>query len=326
MAPRLVGRLDEPLADPGYLAMSYAATLAAQHVKVVLSGNGGDELFRGYEPFLRWDLGEGFSRALSPRMHRWLARAVSMMPMDYGYMGLQQKARYFLRGVGAPRTIRNSLWLAAFTPQEAAAVLKDGEEIACLRLATDGWAEVFGRARQIHGLEEARDPLAGLSREYQQMYLTDCICAHTDKASMAVSLEARSPLLDPAVLRYVNGMPRPWLLQRGQGKWLLRRWIARRLGRALSTRKRGFTVPIAIWLRRELRPFAWRHLNPDAVKAAGVFRSCEVERLWREHQAGRANHAKALWTVLVFQAWWALRWAGGSRACPQVCEGSGRGP
>ncbi len=301
--PDCVRHLDEPLADPGYLSVCQAALLASDHVKVVLAGDGGDELLCGYETFKVWEASERLHRATSPAVRRLLRRVIDATPVQYGYMGLWYRARHFMRGLDAPAALRNSLWICAFTPAEAQALLRGGEQAQALQPGADGWARVFEPVRQMHERAAGFDALGRLGLEYQQMFLSNCICPHTDKANMRYSLEARSPFLDPAVVRYLNALPSEWKLHGWQAKWLLRRWLGRRLGRRLPVKKRGFASPIAIWLRRELRAFAWSYLNPEALEAVGVFEAAPTLVLWNEHQRGRANHAKKLWTLLVFQVW-----------------------
>lgn len=300
--PQALAQLDEPLADPGYLSVYYAASLASRHVKVVLAGDGGDELLCGYEPFKVWAAAEWLHRRTGPGFRRLLRRAVEWMPTQDGYMELGYRARVFLRGLDVEPALRNTYWLSAFTPEEGRAVLRHGHDLP----------PIAEGVRALHARTAAFDPLTRLGFEYQTTYLPHMICAHTDKANMRFSLEARSPFLDPSVVRWLNAAPAGWKLHGRQAKWILRRWIARRLGAPLPIQKRGFTVPVARWLRRELRPFAWQHLNPDALEAVGLFDPAVVQSLWRAHQAGRANHAKKLWTVLVAQLWCARQAPGPS--------------
>ncbi|MBI4355021.1 MAG: asparagine synthase (glutamine-hydrolyzing) [Candidatus Omnitrophica bacterium] len=300
--PDAVAHLDEPLADPGYLSVIQAASLASRHVKVVVAGDGGDELLCGYETFKVWEAADWMHRQLPAGVRGLLRACVALTPAQYGYMGLGYRARYFLRGLDVPAAWRNTCWIGAFTPDEARAVLRGGDDTQSLR-GDHGWPTLFDHVQELHRLAARHDGLTRLGLEYQQTYLPGAICAHTDKANMRFSLEARSPLLDPAVVQCLNRLPSSWKLRGWQSKWLLRRWLTRRLGRALPVKKHGFAAPLALWLRRELRTFAETHLNRDAIEAAGVFHPEKVARLWQEHAGGRANHAKPLWTVLVFQVW-----------------------
>jgi asparagine synthase (glutamine-hydrolysing) len=165
-------------------------------------------------------------------------------------------------------------------------------------------ARVYEPVMDVYNSAPGVDPLLRLALEYQSIYLPSCICAHSDKANMMHSLESRSPLLDPAVMEMANSLPVDWKLRGGEGKWILRRYLDRRLGPEVARRKkRGFTVPIAHWLRGPLKQLAEKLLSPDAIRAGGFFNADEVQRLWREHQDGRRNNYKKLWALVVLQNW-----------------------
>jgi asparagine synthase (glutamine-hydrolysing) len=301
--PAILARLPEPLADPGLLGIHHVARFAANHVKVVLSGDGGDEFLCGYPPFAKWRLGERLER-----LPGWLTRgllpgALAALPAQYHYMGTRYKAQLVLRGVGRPAAVRNIAWIGAFLPWETAEIMVGGRDLDVLRCGEDGIEPVCHPSAAAHAAT-AHPPLARLAVEYQTTYLAHCICSHTDKACMAHSLEARAPFLDRELMAYMNGLPLSWKLRRGQGKWMVRRYLARRLGQAVAgKRKQGFTVPLALWLKGELKTFAGDLLSPAMIAGDGLFEPRVVERLWHEHQSGRANHYKKLWTVLSFLAW-----------------------
>jgi asparagine synthase (glutamine-hydrolysing) len=303
--PQILDLLDEPLSDPGLIAAYQVAHFASQHVKVILSGDGGDEFFYGYAPFSKWHLSETLERLPLGLSQGILRPLVEMTPAQYGYMGLFFQARLFLRGLGRPAPVRNMAWIGSFMPGEVQELLLDGADLQTLRPDSEGIEAVYEHVANIHRRTQAFDPIARLGIEYQTTYLPYCICSHTDKANMMVSLEARSPFLDVEVMRYVNELPTSWKLRNGTSKWIMRRILHRRLGQAVGTKKKqGFTVPLALWLRHEIKDMAQRLLDPDLITAGGLFRPEEVNRLWNEHQSGKANHYKKLWTLVVFQSWW----------------------
>jgi asparagine synthase (glutamine-hydrolysing) len=122
---------------------------------------------------------------------------------------------------------------------------------------------------------------------------------------MMVSLEARAPFLDTEVMRYVNALPANWKLRDGQSKYILRRLLDKRIGPHVSQkRKQGFTVPLAKWFQSELKSLAYGHLNPQNQARLGIFRPEAIQKLWDEHQSGRVNHYKRLWTLTVFTRWY----------------------
>jgi asparagine synthase (glutamine-hydrolysing) len=301
--PSILDTMDEPLADPGLISIHQVARFASQHVKVVLSGDGGDEFFYGYAPFHRWRLSQTLAALPHWATRGMLKAAIDRMPAQYGYMGPFYKAQTFARGFGVPEIIRNMAWIGAFTPHELQRLMV-GARIGGLAEGKDGIAQVYEPVVQVHDAAANLSAIERLALEYQSIYLPACICAHSDKANMAHSLEARSPLLDPEVMGMANRLPLAWKLRGAQGKWILRRYLERRLGPAVARRaKRGFTVPIAHWLRGPLKRLAEELLSPDAIRANGWLNVQEVQRLWREHQDGRRNHYKKLWALVVLQAW-----------------------
>jgi asparagine synthase (glutamine-hydrolysing) len=302
--PKILATLDEPLADPGLVSIYQVASFASQHVKVVLSGDGGDEFFYGYEPFHKWRLSQKFAALPAWITQGALKALVDRMPAQYGYMGPFYKAQTFARGFGVPESLRNMAWLGAFSPEELFLLLRDAGDLTALARSKNDVANVYEPVMRVHNSAAGQDSLLRLALEYQTIYLAGCICAHTDKANMMHSLEARAPLLDPEVMALANSLPLHWKLRGGQGKWILRRYLERRLGPEVGRRaKRGFTVPIAQWLRGPLKRMAGDLLSPDAIRAGGHLNAGEVQRLWREHQDGRRNNYKKLWAILVLQAW-----------------------
>lgn len=302
---QLLQTMDEPLADLGLVAVSKVAAFAAQHVKVVLSGDGSDEFFYGYEPFLKWRLSE-----ILETMPNWLIND-ALKPLlrpfaaQYGYMGLFYKANIFLRGYGRPRPLRNIAWSGAYLPDEIAEVLLDGKDMPALRPTTDGYEPIYGTLQSLYHRTANLEPLDQLGREYQATYLPGIICAHTDKATMRVSIEGRSPFLDNEVMRLAAATPSSWKVRNGYGKWLVRRYIASKLPASSVPwlRKHGYTVPMAAWLRGELRPFATSLLDPDRLRAGGIFNANVVQSLFKEHLDGKVNNYKKLWPIMVFTAW-----------------------
>ncbi|CAM5182992.1 asparagine synthase (glutamine-hydrolyzing) OS=Castellaniella defragrans OX=75697 GN=HNR28_002301 PE=3 SV=1 [Castellaniella defragrans] len=142
-------------------------------------------------------------------------------------------------------------------------------------------------------------------------YMPGDVLAKVDRAAMANSLETRAPFLDRRVVEFAACLPLSMKLRNGQGKWILRQLLYRHVPQVLVDRpKKGFSVPLAAWLRGPLREWAEALLAEPDVRAGGYFDAAAVRRVWGEHLAGRANHAARLWSVLMFQAWQADRHLG----------------
>jgi asparagine synthase (glutamine-hydrolysing) len=195
--------------------------------------------------------------------------------------------------------------------------------------SSDGWLEPFAAII-------ADSPYRPGSLEHQQhidlrTFLADDILVKTDRASMAVSLEARVPYLDHELVEFAFRLPAGVKLRGLTGKWILRRAFRGRLPEStLRRRKSGFSVPIAAWLRHELRPVARDLLQAGRLRRQGLFHPAPVERLLDEHEAATADHGRALWALLMFQLWHdrfatpAVAAPGAVRAAASAREGTTR--
>jgi asparagine synthase (glutamine-hydrolysing) len=302
----LLGHADEPVADPGMLAIYQVIKFSREFVKVVLSGNGGDEFFAGYAPF-RALSGYRIARAALPVPAIALLQYLASLPRaQHGYMNDWLKLQRFLRGVPAHPAELLMRWIGAFDRDEARAVLRDGVAAHSLEgRSQDFDAPILYEALyREHSRVADRDPVTQLLHMFQRFFLPCCICSHSDKASMKLSQELRSPFLDTRIMRFANRLPSELKYHRGQTKVLIRRYLADDLDGAISSKtKQGFTIPVASWLTSSLRRWADERLDPQQLASDGFFDPATVRRLWDEHQSHHANHAKALWTILVFQEW-----------------------
>ncbi|MBI5368487.1 MAG: asparagine synthase (glutamine-hydrolyzing) [Planctomycetes bacterium] len=311
--PKVVDFLDEPLGDASILPSYVLARVTRQHVTVALGGDGGDELFAGYPTFPahRWALlFERLPRAVRAAVG-WGARRMPVSHRDYS---LDYKVKTFLKGMPYPPLLRHPVWLSSFTPE------------AALDLFTP-------EARRALGGEEAGGLLGDVSREapggggatglhdvlryYFRFYLGDDVLVKVDRASMANSLEVRAPFLDAELMGWVNGLPAAAKLGGRTGrttKALLKRAARGRVPDEIIDRpKKGFGMPVARWLRAELKGRAAEVLDEKKIDREGILRGSEVRRLLAEHQAGVRDNRKALWTLLIYRLW-AERWLeGGGR-------------
>jgi asparagine synthase (glutamine-hydrolysing) len=304
---RLGNLLDEPLADMSFVPLHLLSRAARGTVTVALTGDGGDELFAGY-PRYAWT--ERVARALAAipaPLHTPIASALrALSPAAWNRLLRRVPARW--RGP-----------LSGDKLHKAAALIEHPAPEAVYRRMVSQWDkpdEVAAAGNEPHG------PLwdATLARDFPDIvprlqyldmvtYLPDDILTKVDRATMAVALEGRVPLLDHRVVAYSWSLPLHFKLRHGQSKWLLRRVLDRYVPQRLIDRpKMGFGVPIDSWLRGPLREWAESLLAPARLNSLGLVRTEPVRRAWEEHLEGTRNWQYPLWTVLMLQAW-RERWA-----------------
>lgn len=312
LVPRIPTIFDEPLADPSQLPTHLISQVARRSVVVALSGDGGDELFGGYNRYVSGGPLIG-SMAGIPMPLRYVGgRAILAVPQDGWHRTLTGLARV-LPGFREPR-------LAGEKMHKTGRLMAVREPWQMYESLVSAWpdpsslvrAEVQGRGGLGETLREGRpeDLISRMMLADQREYLPDDLLAKVDRASMAVSLEARVPLLDHRVVEHSWRLPLDAKIRDGEGKWLLRRILHRHVPRDLVERpKVGFSVPIERWLRRELRPWAEDLVAPATLARSGALRTDELRRRWEAFQSGRDGHALGLWAAVIFQAWYG-EWMG----------------
>jgi asparagine synthase (glutamine-hydrolysing) len=285
----LAEAFDEPFADSSALPTYLVSQLAAEHVKVALSGEGGDELFGGYYTYAA-DL---WADHLAP-LARVARPLVEALPASTRKASLDYKAKRFVRAAHLPPLERHHGWKEIFSTDARA-------ELTGRRSAFDP-VDVY-RARYI---ETAGAPqLARLQDVDFGVYLVDDLLVKTDRASMAHSLEARVPFLDPLVTNLAFALPTRLKVRGLAKKVALRKAMEPLLpSEVVHGRKRGFSIPAAAWLRGELEPFARETLSPENLQRQGFFQTQPVTRLLDEHVAGREDWSRQLWGLLAFTLWY----------------------
>jgi asparagine synthase (glutamine-hydrolysing) len=290
LLPEIVDAFDEPFADSSALPTYLVSRLAADHVKVALSGEGGDELFGGYHTYVA-DL-------LAPRIGRVAAALrplVERLPSSSARVSFDYKAKRFVGGAGLPPLEAHHAWKEIFSP-DARASLLDGR--------SRGTLDPLDLYRARYAETDGAEQLARLQDVDIGIYLVDDLLVKTDRASMAHSLEARVPFLDPAVSEFALSLPTHHKVRGFAKKRLMRRAVAPLLPRSIvHGRKRGFSIPAAAWLRGELQPFAREVLSPDVVRRQGYFRPEAVTRLLDDHVARRADLSRQIWGLICFSLW-----------------------
>jgi asparagine synthase (glutamine-hydrolysing) len=288
LLPALADAFDEPFADSSALPTYLVSQLAANDVKVALSGEGGDELFGGYYTYAADLLAArvgGLARLAAPLVER-LPTSTAKASFDY-------RAKRFVRAAHLPPLERHHGWKEIFSPE--------------LRTELTGRANAFDpvdllRAR--YRETEGSDELSRLQDVDLGVYLVDDLLVKTDRASMAHSLEARVPYLDTVVTNLALALPTRHKIRGFSKKVLLRKAAAPLLPREIvHGKKRGFSIPAAAWLRGELEPFARETLSADVLRRQGFFDPGVVTRLLDDHVAGREDRSRQLWGLLAFTLW-----------------------
>lgn len=298
LLPRVIDTLDEPLGDASIIPTMLLAGFTRKQVTVALGGDGGDEVFLGYPTYAAHRLA-AFYRQLPDPLRQVVRAGVDWLPVSFENLSLDFKARRFVTGVEYPPAVRNAVWLGSFTPEAAAEVLSRDAR-AQLPAGTDG-TEILD---ELLAPVRIKHPLEAIQYLDMKMYMSDDILVKVDRASMACSLEVRAPLLDYELVDFVTRLPVDYKLEGLTGKSLLKRAMAGRLPDHIRLRaKKGFGIPVAHWIRDELAGPVRAALDPQRLKREGFFDPQVVQRYLSEHQAGRRDHRKVLWTLFMFQSW-----------------------
>ena len=298
LTEKLIRHLDEPFGDFSIFPTYLVSQLAREQVKVILSGDGGDEIFGGYEHYQAQALaGRPVYRAAA-----WALRPLlRLRPPSSKKKGFWNKLRRFVQGLDLPPAARHLRWMMFLSPEQKKRLYAPGFWEAAERkkniLDEEPWAGLFSRLR-------AFDPLNAELFLDLKTYLPDDILVKVDRMSMAVSLEARVPLLDHKVVEYAFSLPGAWKLRGGTTKWIFKKTMERLLPAEIIHRpKEGFSIPIKHWLRTDLRDMLLDHLSEARIAREGLFHYPAVKRLIEAHLAGRENYSHQLWALLVFEVW-----------------------
>ena len=289
LVSRLVRHFDEPFGDSSAIPTFIVSEFAVQHVKVALSGDGGDELFAGYDRFQtlerlrKFDRVPGALRAFTS----WIADRLPYSTYGKNYLHMLSRStaleRYFESNF-APWFLRQELlhdeWML---PADSAYLTR-----TLAQFLLPGKADLLSQA---------------LFFETTQNLPGDML-VKVDRMSMANSLEVRCPMLDHELGEFAAGIPHGWKIRDGRGKYILLRALADRLPAPLLNRaKMGFGVPLALWFRGPLRAFLWDHLGAVSFARRGIVSTAFVQQMLDEHDSGRRDNSHWLWSLLMLELW-----------------------
>jgi asparagine synthase (glutamine-hydrolysing) len=292
LLPRLVWHHDQPFGDSSAIPTYLVSLHTRQHVTVALSGDGGDELFAGYDRFYAARLAEGYARLPRP-IRAALEGTLRRLPENTAYRGVVRNANRFVRAASKPLPERYLEWVR-FVPDTWLRELI-GEQAADAVL--DHYAAAFDG-------QPAGDITARLLDVNLRTYLPDDLLVKADRMSMAVSLEARAPFLDHKLVEFTARLPSSLKLRGRVSKYILKRALRGMLPHHIIERpKHGFGVPIGRWFREGMADFVRDTLLSRRALERGYFAEEAVRGIIRAHLSGRRDLGHALWTLLTFELW-----------------------
>lgn len=303
--------LDEPFGDPSILPVAMLSEFAREHVKVALGGDGGDELFAGYDPFRAIAPAWWYRRLVPKSVNRMFVRPIARhLPASSENMPFAFRVDRFLRGLEVSAAIQNPAWMGPFSLLQLKKLIPDWAVRFEAERVFAPQFDSFTRLEKLGG-----DDLDQSIDFFERFYLPDDILVKVDRASMMHSLEVRSPFLDTALVEFVNQLPNHWKLRGGKTKYLFKLAMMQDEGTTKSwptlplpkeivhRKKKGFGIPVAHWIRHELKSLFRERLIDDWPKSLSMFDRRFIGQLLDEHQRGRANRYKELWALFMLAQW-----------------------
>jgi asparagine synthase (glutamine-hydrolysing) len=297
--PKYLAYIDEPYADGSAIPTYYVCELAKDEVVVVLSGEGGDEAFAGYETHAAYKISRWFRH-----IPRWIRRGlisplVNCLPVSHKKLSLEFKLKRFLGGQDLPPPVAHMWWRIVLTEAQKLELYSPALREQFRPQAPERFfQEAFGRSG-------ARDVLNRLLHVDASVFLPDDLMIKNDRMSMAHSLEARVPLTDPDLTEFMSRVPARIKLRGLRKKHVMRKAMEGVLPpEILNKKKVGLEMPYSRWLRHELNDMLLRYCDAGRMAATGLFQPEGVSRLIEEHMAGRRDHGRALWGLMNYMAWY----------------------
>ena len=293
--------LDDPIGDFSIFPTYLVSRLARQYVTVSLSGDGGDELFGGYETYLADEKARQYQKIPAIFRKNLIEPLIKSLRPQPQKKGLVNKAKRFIEGLENPVDLSHARWriFAGDTVRSQLFTAEANQELVTPSAAHI--IDLFNKAGD-------RQPQNRSMYVDVKSYLSDDILVKVDRMSMAVSLESRVPYLDPDLVELAFQIPERLKVTPGETKVLLKSVAARHVPAECVYRpKEGFSIPIKNWLCNEFRPLMEELLSDQAIRDQGIFQVKTIKRLKQEHLAGMANHSHILWSLIVFQSWY-KRW------------------
>jgi len=299
LTDKLVHHLDEPFGDFSIYPTYLVSKMAREHVKVVLSGDGGDELFGGYETYIAEVTDRAYRRYVPAILRNYMiAPVAAMLPPTQQKKGLINRTKRFVEGSALPADLQHTRWMTFLVEKEKARIYSEG-----LYESTAG-AATFDFMRRHFKKARTEDALNQQLYVDIKTYLCDDILVKVDRMSMAVSLEARVPFLDHRVVEYSGRIPGDLKLRGTKTKYILKEALQELLPYEILHRgKEGFSIPIKNWLKKELKPLMLDVLSEETLRRDQLFDPRYVHKLIDAHMKNKENHSHRLWALMVFHIW-----------------------
>ncbi len=296
--PKTLDILDEPFADSSIIPTYLVSRFTRKYVTVALGGDGGDELFMGYPSFLAHKITNCLEALPAGIRKIPLEILAGLTPVTHRYMDLNFKLTRFLRGMEFPENSRHQVWLGSFTPREQAKLLLHREG---LDISASG---IYDTTESYSGRAAGLDRLSRASYVYIKTYMADDILTKVDRASMANSLEVRAPFLDTEFAEFAAGIPSRLKLKGLTSKWILKKAMRARLpGRTLAKSKKGFAVPVAKWLKEDLKGLLLDTFRKSKIEKEGIFDYNYINGLIGDYLENRRDLRKEIWALFMFEMW-----------------------
>jgi len=292
LLPKIVWHYDQPFADSSAIPTYLVSQLARKHVTVVLTGDGSDELFAGYERVAAARLAEAY-RSMPQLVQLAVAQTLGLLPESTTYNGFVRRARRFIQGASLPLTERYLGWVGIFQSKYIQELLAGSSDLD----PVDHFHAYFDQNKN-------GDIIRQLLSVDMKTYLPGDLLVKTDRMTMANSLEARCPFLDQELVEFAAGIPSELKLKGMTGKYILKRALSGLVPQGIIRRqKHGFGVPVGMWFRSRLKHYLNETLLSPRALSRGYFNEVILHRLIDEHHSGRRDHSHRLWALLTLELW-----------------------
>ncbi len=288
--PEVIEKIDEPFADASIIPTYLLSKFTRNFVTVALGGDGGDELFAGYDPFLANYWAEKFKLLPKSITNKIVNPLINLLPVSEKNMSLDFKAKNFLKYVYESPVFRNQLWLGSFSAKEQKQLLNiySGYKPLSLLKVPDNLSKN-----------------SSLLWHYQKYYLPEDILTKVDRASMMVSLEARTPFLDVEFAEFANSLSFDLKFKNLTRKYIFKKAFENKLPNTILYRnKKGFGIPLTKWIKNDLKKEIEHYFSYDFIKKQDLFSYDFVYKIFNEHLAGQKDNRKQIWTLYMFQKWY----------------------